>query len=91
MLVFSDKQIAQFSIPMGMGVWELSVEEEVAWGHGGWLDPFLSRMFYLPSLKLSVAYASTGAQGQGNPGTHLVRAYIANRPDSISLCFDSPT
>ena len=75
---------------MGMGVWELSVEEEVAWGHGGLLGPFLSMMFYLPNLKLSVAYASSRAYWQEVPGMHLVRAYIDNRPDIISMCFDSP-
>jgi CubicO group peptidase (beta-lactamase class C family) len=90
MLVFRDKQIGRSRVPMGMGVWDLSVGEVVAWGHGGRLDPFLSRMAYLPKLKLSVAYASSGGHGQGVPGRHLVRAYIANRPDNISLCFDSP-
>ena len=91
MLVFRDKQIGRSRVPMGMGVWDLSGGEVVAWGHGGRLDPFLSRMFYLPKLKLSVAYASSGGHGQGVPGRHLVRAYIANRPDNISLCFDSPS
>ncbi len=90
MLVFRDKQIGRIRVPMGMGVWDLSGGEVVAWGHGGRLDPFLSNMFYLPKLKLSVAYASSGGHGQGVPGRHLVRAYIANRPDNISLCFDSP-
>ncbi len=91
MLVFRDKQIGRSRVPMGMGVWDLSVGEEVAWGHGGRLGPFLSRMFYLPNHKLSVAYATSGASGQDSPGMHLVRAYIANRPDNISLCFDSPS
>ena len=90
MLVFSDKQIGGITVPMGMGVWDLSVGDVVAWGHGGRLDPFLSRMFYVPELKLSVAYASSGARGQHVPGMHLGRAYIANQPDNISLCFDSP-
>ena len=90
MLVFSDKQIGGITVPMGMGVWDLSVGDVVAWGHGGQLDPFLSRMFYLPELKLSVAYASSGGRGQHVPGMHLGRAYIANQPDNISLCFDSP-
>ena len=45
MLVFSDKQIGGITVPMGMGVWDLSVGDVVAWGHGGRLDPFLSRMF----------------------------------------------
>jgi D-alanyl-D-alanine carboxypeptidase len=90
MLVFSDKQIGGITVPMGMGVWDLSVGDVVAWGHGGRLDPFLSRMFYVPELKLSVAYASSGGRGQHVPGMHLVRAYIANQPDNTSLCFDSP-
>ena len=39
-------------------------------------------MFYLPKFGLSVAYASSGAYGltQSVPGSHLVRAYIDNRP-----------
>ena len=90
MLVFSDKQIGGTTVPMGMGVWDLSRGEVVAWGHGGWLEPFLSNMFYVPEFKLSVAYASSGGRGQHVPGMHLGRAYIANQPDNISLCFDSP-
>ena len=90
MLVFRDKQIGQITVPMGMGVWKFSVETEVAWGHGGRLRPFLARMFYLPKLKLSVAYSFSGGRGQGAPGMHLVRAYLANQPDDISMCFESP-
>ncbi len=93
MLVVKMTRIGRHKIPMGMGVWKLSVEGEVAWGHGGWLgDDVLARMFYVPKLRLGVAYSSSGADAfkQHVPGSHLVRAYIDNRPDDISLCFDSP-
>jgi len=90
MLVFEKRQISRFSVPMGLGVWNLSSGEIVAWGHGGRVKPFLSRMAYLPRLKLGIAYSSSGGRGQAIPGKYLVRAYIAYRPDNISLCFDSP-
>ena len=90
MLEFSDKTIVGVTVPMGMGVWDLSAGDIVAWGHGGRLDPFLSRLFYLPDFNLSVAYASSGGQGQGVPGEHLLRAYNANKPGNIPLCFESP-
>ncbi len=78
-------------IPMGMGVWKLLVEREPAWGHGGWLGHFRAMTFYLPKFELSVAYASSGARNlkQRVSVSHLVRAYIDNRPDDISVCFDS--
>ena len=76
---------------MGMGVWKLLVEREPAWGHGGWLGHFRAMTFYLPKFELSVAYASSGARNlkQRVSVSHLVRAYIDNRPDDISVCFDS--
>lgn len=89
-LVFRDKKIGRGSVPMGMGVWNFSNGEMVAWGHGGKLDPFLARMLYLPDHKLSIAYASSGGGGQGIPGKHLLRAYLANKPDKISMCFEPP-
>ncbi len=60
-------------------------------GHGGRLYPFKSRTFYLPELGLSVAYSYSWTEegGQKIPGNHLVRAYIDNRPNNISMCFDS--
>ncbi len=78
-------------VPMGMGVWELSVEQEPAWGHGGWLGPFLAMMFYVPKFELSVAYSSSESRNlrQRVPGSYLVRAYIDNRPGDISMCFDT--
>ncbi|MDH3760555.1 MAG: beta-lactamase family protein [Gammaproteobacteria bacterium] len=78
-------------ISMGLGVAKLGVEGQIAWGHGGWLGPFVSRTFYLPKFELSVAYSSSGAHvsRQSIPGRHLLRAYISNQPDDISRCFDS--
>ncbi len=90
MLVFKNKQIGRHRIPMGMGVWEGSVEEEVAWGHGGLLGPFLSRMFYLPKFDLSIAYSSSGedVSEQSAPGSYLVRAYLDSRPGNTPPCLD---
>ncbi len=75
---------------VGLGVWSLRVGQELAWGHGGWLPPFLSRTVYLPEYELSVAYASSGefVTKQAVPGNLLLRAYIDNRPDSIAMCLD---
>lgn len=75
----------------GLGVLKLRVRHGLAWGHGGWLPPFLSRTLYLPKFQLSVAYASSGkdVSMQAFPGDHLVSAYIDNQPDSISMCFDT--
>jgi hypothetical protein len=44
-------------------VWKLSEGGHTAWGHGGWYDPFVSKTFYIPKFELSVAYASSGADG----------------------------
>jgi D-alanyl-D-alanine carboxypeptidase len=90
MLVTEDRRIDGAHVPMGLGVWKLSEGGHTAWGHGGWYDPFVSKTFYIPKFELSVAYASSGADGsdQGYPGMELVLAYINNRPDNISMCFD---
>lgn len=90
MLVFSDKRIGPITVPMGLGVWDLSVGDVVAWGHGGRLDPFLARMLYLPDLRLSIAYASSGGRDHEVPGVHLARAYRAHQPEDISVCFEAP-
>lgn len=90
MLVFREKRIGPITVPMGLGVWDLSVGDVVAWGHGGRLDPFLARMFYLPDLRLSIAYASSGGRDHESPGVHLGRAYRAHQPEDISVCFDAP-
>jgi len=78
-------------LPMGLGVWELRVDWELAWGHGGWLGHFVSRTFYLPKYELGIAYSSSGADVslQSVPGSHLARAYIDHKPDDISMCFNS--
>ena len=78
-------------ISAGLGVWKLRVGQELAWGHGGWLPPFVSRTLYLPKFELSVAYAysSENVSMQAFPGSHLVSTYVENRPDNISMCFDS--
>jgi len=88
-LKFEDRYLGQFRVPMGLGVWDLSLGDTVAWGHGGRLRPFLARMLYLPDLKLSVAYASSGGRGPGIPGQHLGRAFKAHRPDDMSMCFEA--
>jgi hypothetical protein len=74
-----------------LGVWKFRVGTQSAWGHGGWLGHFVSRTFYIPELGLSVSYSSSGAgvSTQPIPGSRLVGAYINNRPDNISMCFDS--
>jgi D-alanyl-D-alanine carboxypeptidase len=80
-------------ISAGLGVWKLpvGVGQELAWGHGGWLPPFLSRTLYIPKFELSVAYASSSEEVsmQGFPTSYLVSTYVANRPDNISMCFNS--
>jgi D-alanyl-D-alanine carboxypeptidase len=92
MFVTEVRGISQLGrISAGLGVWKLQVGQELAWGHGGWLPPFLSRTLYLPKFKLSVAYASSSEDGsmQAFPANHLVSTYVDNRPDNISMCFDS--
>ncbi|MCP4769463.1 MAG: beta-lactamase family protein [Gammaproteobacteria bacterium] len=93
MLVTESRRIGKGVIQMGLGVWvwDLGIGSESAWGHGGWLEHFVSRTFYLPKHELSVAYASSGAEVSlaSVPGSQLVLAYIDNKPDDISVCFDS--
>ena len=76
---------------MGLGVLSLIEEGQIAWGHGGFIRPFSSKMFYIPELNLSVAYSSSGLPDVEHqvPGGRLVSAYIDHRPDDISMCFDS--
>lgn len=78
-------------IPMGLGVWKFERDGKTSWGHAGRFKPFLSATFYMPELDLSVAYSFIWSDGSGQfiPGDHLIRAYIDNRPDDISMCFDS--
>ena len=92
MLTVEIRGIEQSLMAMGMGVWEFATDGEVSWGHGGWIDDYVSKMFYLPRLELGVAYSSSRADAstQSFPGDILVRAYIDNRPKDISVCFDSP-
>jgi D-alanyl-D-alanine carboxypeptidase len=76
---------------MGLGVIKLRVGEQSAWGHSGRLSHFGSETLYLPKLELSVAYSSS-VTDLSQPDflyLRLVRAYINNRPDNISMCFDS--
>lgn len=91
MLVTEVRGTRQGWVSMGLGVVKLGIEGQSAWGHGGWLGHFVSRTFYVPEFKLSVAYSSSGANvaNQSVPGRHLVRAYINNQPDNISMCFSS--
>lgn len=91
MLITEPRRIGRWEIPMGLGVWKLKVDGKSAWGHGGRLYPFISRTFYMPELGLSVAYSYSWTEigGQPIPGNHLVRTYIDNRPNNISMCFNS--
>jgi D-alanyl-D-alanine carboxypeptidase len=90
MLITEPRRIGGLRFPMGLGVWKLKVEGETAWGHGGRLYPFKSRTFYIPELGLSVAYSYSWTEvgGQPIPGNPL-QTYISNRPNDISMCFDS--
>jgi D-alanyl-D-alanine carboxypeptidase len=76
---------------MGFGVFKLIEEGQFAWGHTGSIGPFYSKTFYLPEFGLSVAYSSSGLPDSEIyvPGSRLVSAFIENRPDNISMCFDS--
>ena len=91
MFVTEDRRIGKGKLPMGLGVWKLTEGLQTAWGHGGWYGPFVSKTFYLPKFKFSVAYSSSATDGYTHhyPGMELVVAYINNRPDDISMCFDS--
>ena len=90
MLITEPRRIGRQEIPMGLGVLKLKVEGETAWGHGGTLYPFKSRTFYIPELGLSVAYSYSWTEvgGQPIPG-NPIETYISNRPNDISMCFDS--
>jgi D-alanyl-D-alanine carboxypeptidase len=90
MLITEPRRIGRLEIPMGLGVLKLKVEGETAWGHGGRLYPFKSRTFYIPELGLSVAYSYSWTEvgGQPIPG-NPIETYISNRPNDISMCFDS--
>ena len=91
MLITEPRRIGRWGLPMGLGVWKFKVDGKSAWGHGGRLYPFISRTFYMPELGLSVAYSYSWTElgAQPIPGNHLVRAYISNRPNNISMCFDT--
>ncbi len=91
MLVTEPRRYGKGIIQMGLGVWQYEVVSEPAWGHGGWIENFLSQTFYIPKYDLSVAHASTGIDESlvRVPGSLLVSAYIDNKPDDISICFDS--
>ncbi len=91
MLVTEPRRIGKGVIQMGLGVWDFGRANESTWGHGGWLEHFVSRTFYLPKYELSVAYASSGADVSlaSVPSRQLVSTYIDNKPDDISMCFDS--
>ena len=85
------RPIGRGGFQMGLGVWEIPVNQETAWGHGGKLSPFLSRAFYLPKYNLSIAYSSSGKDlnRQGLPGRRLLETYVQHLPKDISMCFDS--
>jgi len=92
MLVTEDRRVGGgFKVQMGLGVVKQRVGLQTAWGHRGRLDPFTSKTFYIPKYELSVAYASSGADVSEwyYPDMELIVAYINNRPDDVSMCFDS--
>ncbi len=80
-----------YGVSAGLGVFNWRIGQFLVWGHSGWFPPFASSTFYIPELGLSVAYASSVADRSGGDflGPGLLRAYINNRPDNISTCFDS--
>jgi D-alanyl-D-alanine carboxypeptidase len=89
MLITEPRRIGRRTLPMGLGVWKFEGEEMTAWGHGGRSYPFISQTFYIPELGLSVAYSYSWTKVSGQPiPDHLVRTYIENRPNNISMCFD---
>jgi len=91
MLLTEPRRLAGQDIPMGLGVWKLEKDAKIAWGHGGRFKPFLSATFYIPELNLSVAHSFNWSDGASQlfPFNQLVRTYIENRPNDISMCFDS--
>ena len=90
MLVTEPRRIGRGTLPVGLGVWKVEIDSGLAWGNGGELYPFRSGTFYMPELGISIAYSFgwTDSGRLSRPGRHLVRAYIGNRPDDISMCFD---
>ncbi len=91
MLITEPRRIEGLEIPMGLGVWKFERGGKIAWGHGGKFNTFLSATFYVPELNLSVAHSFNWSDGGGQliPVNHIVRTYIENRPNNISMCFDS--
>ncbi len=91
MLITEPRRISGLDIPMGLGVWKFEKDGKIAWGHGGRFKPFLSATFYIPEFNLSIAHSFNWSDGAGHllPFNYLVRAYIENRPNDISMCFDS--
>ena len=85
------RRIEGREIPMGLGVWKFERDGKIGWWHGGGFNPFLSATFYMPEFDLSVAYSFNWPKegGQLIPGNNLVQTYIENRPNNISMCFDS--
>ena len=72
----------------GLGLFKQRIGAFIAWGHEGWAPPFVSSSFYVPELNLSVAY-STIEPDFSQPDflyQSLVRTYIDNQPNSVSLC-----
>lgn len=90
MLATEPRRIGQLTLPMGLGVWKFEGDSGFAWGHGGLFSPFKSATFYVPKLGISIAYSFswTDSGEQLLPGSHLVQAFVGNRPDDISICLD---
>jgi D-alanyl-D-alanine carboxypeptidase len=91
MLITEPRRISGLDIPMGLGVWKFEKDGKIAWGHGGRFKPFLSATFYIPEFNLSIAHSFNWSDGASQllPFNYLVRAYIENRPNDVSMCFDS--
>ena len=89
MRITEPRRISGKEIPMGLGVWKLAGKKFVAWGHGGRYKPFLSATYHIPELGISVAHSFIADAGEQTlPGQLLIDAYLKDRPQDISVCFD---
>jgi D-alanyl-D-alanine carboxypeptidase len=90
MLVTEDRRVRQRWMSVGLGVMKLNAGAQSAWGHQGRFDPFVSETFYIPKFEFSVAFVSSEADLsiRDVAGIDLVLAYLNNRPDNISVCFE---
>lgn len=68
--LFADKLISHKNLEnmetmrdnFGMGMFTIYVDDQKGYGHGGRIDGFVSKLFYFPADKLSIAYTSNGVR-----------------------------